>query len=387
MNVEQAVIVCGGYGRRLGKITLKTPKPLIKVKNLSVLEHIIKNLTRYGIKNILLLCHYKYNKFKKKFHNKNFYGANIQCLEEKKPLGSSGALYNAKKKLDNDFVFCNGDTFFDINISDLIFEYFKNKKIAQLALKKKNDTKKYDTFKIGKKSLLIDDLESKSKLINSGICVFSKKIIPYLLKEGSLEKSVYKKLIRLKKIFGKEYKNDFLDMGSITSLKRLPKFLKKISNKPCLFLDRDGVINKDTGYVHKKNDFIWRKGIFKFIKKYNDKNYYVIVITNQSGIGRGYYKETDLIKLNDWIKKEIRLYGGNVDKIYYAPFYKLSKLMKFRKNRNMRKPNVGMIIKAKKEFNIDISKSLLIGDSEVDKLTAINSNMKYKILKFSSQIN
>ena len=387
MVISQAVILCGGYGKRLGKITLKTPKPLIKVNGLSVLEHIIKNLTRFGLRDILLLCHYKYNKFKKKFHNKNFYGAKIRCLEENKLLGSSGALYNAKKELDNNFLFCNGDTFFDINISDLIFEYFKNKKIAQLALKKYNNTKKYDTFKIGKKNLLIDDPEKKSNLINSGICVFSKKIIPYLLKEGSLEKSVYKKLINTKKIFGKEYKNDFLDMGSIASLKRLPKFIKKISKKPCLFLDRDGVINKDTGYVHKKNDFIWRKEIFKFIKKYNDKNFYVIVITNQSGIGRGYYKDADLIKLHDWMKKKIRFHGGNIDKIYYAPYYKLSKLMKFRKNKNMRKPNVGMIMKAKKDFNIDISKSLLIGDSEADKLTAINSNIKYKIIKFSSQIN
>ena len=85
------------------------------------------------------------------------------------------------------------------------------------------------------------------------------------------------------------------------------------------------MINKDTGYVFKKNNFIWRKGILKFIKKYNDKNYYVIVVTNQSGIGRGYYKEKDLLKLNDWMNKKVRSYGGNIDKIYFAPFFKLSK--------------------------------------------------------------
>ena len=387
MIITQAVILCGGYGKRLGKITLKTPKPLIKINNQTVLEYIIKYLTRYGIDNVLLLCHYKYSMFKKKFHNKVFYGAKIQCVEEKKPLGSSGALYNARKKLKKNFLFCNGDTFFDINLSDLINEFFRGRKIAQLALKKKDNTKKYDTFGLGRKNLLTDDLRKKKKLINSGVCIFSKKIIPYLIKNGSLEKNVYQKLIKSRDIYGKEYKNDFLDMGSISNLKKLPKFLKKIYYKPCLFLDRDGVINKDTGYVFKKNNFIWRKGILKFIKKYNDKNYYVIVVTNQSGIGRGYYKEKDLLKLNDWMSKKVRSYGGNIDKIYFAPFFKLSKIAKYRKNRKMRKPGAGMIIKAKKEFNINISKSLLIGDSEVDKLTAINSKMKYKIIKFSSSIN
>ena len=74
MSITQAVIVCGGYGKRLGKITLKTPKPLLTVKNLTILEHIIKNLSRFGIKKILLLGHYKYPLFKKKFHNKIFFG-------------------------------------------------------------------------------------------------------------------------------------------------------------------------------------------------------------------------------------------------------------------------------------------------------------------------
>ena len=85
--------------------------------------------------------------------------------------------------------------------------------------------------------------------------------------------------------------------------------------KPCLFLDRDGVINKDTGYVYKQRDFIWRKNIFKFIKKYNDKNFYVVIITNQSGIGR-ILQEKDLFKLNKWMNEKIRSKGGNIDNIY-----------------------------------------------------------------------
>ena len=160
MIISQAVILWWLW-KKVRKNNFKTPKPLIKINNKTVLEYIIKYLTRYGIDNVLLLCHYKYSIFKKKFHNKVFYGAKIQCIEEKKPLGSSGALYNARKKLKQNFLFCNGDTFFDINLSDLINEFFRGRKIAQLALKKKDYTKKYDTFGLGKKHLLIDDLRKK----------------------------------------------------------------------------------------------------------------------------------------------------------------------------------------------------------------------------------
>ena len=167
---------------------------------------------------------------------------------------------------------------------------------------------------------------------------------------------------------GKIYKNDFIDMGTPKDLKNFQIF-RKINFKLAV-LDRDGVINKDIGYLYKIKDVIWRKDINKYIKKYNDKNYYIVVITNQSGVGRGYYKEQDVIKLHSWIENKIRLSGGNIDKIYFAPYYKHSKFHKYRKKRNMRKPNIGMILRAKNELNINLKKSILIGDNQTDKLLA-----------------
>ena len=105
MTIKQAVILCGGLGTRLGRITKRIPKPLVVVNNLTVLEHIIKNLSRYGITEVLLLCHYKSDLFKKKFHNKFYFNIKIKCIIEKSLLGSSGALLNAKKYLKNNFFF------------------------------------------------------------------------------------------------------------------------------------------------------------------------------------------------------------------------------------------------------------------------------------------
>jgi D-glycero-D-manno-heptose 1,7-bisphosphate phosphatase len=166
-----------------------------------------------------------------------------------------------------------------------------------------------------------------------------------------------------------------------TSKKKTKKIIR-----PAIFLDRDGVINKDLGYVYKKKDFIWRKHIFKFIKKYNDKEYYVFIVTNQSGIGRGYYTEKDLYKLHSWMLKKFRTKGCKIDHIYFSPYYKYSKIKKYRNQVKMRKPNIGMILEAKKDFNIDIKNSILVGDNITDKLTAIKSGMKYKILQFNSKL-
>ena len=141
-------------------------------------------------------------------------------------------------------------------MSDLVFEFMKKDTLAFVALKNSKITDAKDTFKLGKKNCLLKDKNKTSNLINSGIYVLSKKIIPYLLKEGSIEKDVFLKLIKIKKIFGKSYQRPFLDMGEISTLKKLPTFIKYISRKPSLFLDRDGVINQDLGYVHKKQKFI-----------------------------------------------------------------------------------------------------------------------------------
>ena len=388
MNVEQAIIVCGGLGSRLGKITKKTPKPLLKVENTTVLEHIIKNLSRFGIKEILLLCGYKQELFKKKFNNKIIFGIKIKCVIEKKLLGTSGALYNAKKFLKKTFLFCNADTFFDININDLVNNFFVKKKfIAFIALKQVlHKNKRYDYFKFTKKNFLVFAKKKKFNLVNSGFCIFSNKIIKYLVKEGSLEKDVFPKLTNKKLISGKKYNNEFIDMGTIKDLKRLPKFLKRKNFKPALFLDRDGVINKDIGYLYKKNDFVWRKNIINFIKKINNKNYYVFVITNQSGVGRGYYKKEDVINLHSWINQNLQANGANIDEFFFSPFYKDSKIKKYRKDKIMRKPNIGMIKAAQKKWSIDLKKSLLIGDNLSDKQTAINAGIRYKILKFQSYL-
>tara|TARA_B100001057_G_scaffold500955_1_gene619184 strand:- start:24040 stop:24549 length:510 start_codon:yes stop_codon:yes gene_type:complete len=143
------------------------------------------------------------------------------------------------------------------------------------------------------------------------------------------------------------------------------------------FLDRDGVLNYDTGYVYKIKDFKWKKNVFEAIKFLNTNKYLVIIISNQSGIGRGYYSEKSLKNLNLWIQKQLKKKKAFVNKFYHAPYYKYSKLKKYRNGYLDRKPNTGMITKAFKKWKIIKKKSFIIGDKESDKKLAKNLNMKF----------
>jgi len=140
--------------------------------------------------------------------------------------------------------------------------------------------------------------------------------------------------------------------------------------KKALFLDRDGVINKEKNYLYKKNDFEFIDGIFELCKYFQKRNYYIIVVTNQSGIARGYYSDKEFLDLSQWMEKKFLENNVIIDKIYYCPHHP-----DFSQNCNCRKPKPGMILQAQEELNIDLKHSIMVGDKERDIEAAINAGI------------
>lgn len=391
-KLDQIVIFCGGFGTRLKKISKGVPKPLISIKKKIFIEILIQNFSRFNFKEVLLLCHYKGNKFYKKYHNKKINGLLIKCIIEKKPLGTLKSLINAKKSLKNFFLLSNGDTFFDTNIASLYqkFNYKKNLMLLGAAKIFTKDKLRYQNFLV-KNELLkkVYYSNQKTQIINTGLAIINKKVLKNANKDdNSFDKHLIKSLVPKKKIQVDVSKKKFIDIGTPNDLNFFTKNQKFFLNKPAIFLDRDGVINYDYGYVYKKNNFIWKKKVIQAIKYLNKKDYYVFVVSNQSGIGRGYYSIKDVDKLHYWIRDELKKNGAHIDEIFYAPFYKKSKLTFTKKDKLMRKPNTGMIDKANNSWNIDMKKSYIIGDSNVDKNLAYNARLKYvNVTKDSNLLN
>jgi D,D-heptose 1,7-bisphosphate phosphatase len=380
-KLDQIVIFCGGFGTRLKKVSKGVPKSLIAINKKTFIEILIQNLSKFNFKKVLLLCHYKGIRFYKKYHNQRINGLSIECIIEKKPLGTLKSLINGKKKLDKYFLLSNGDTFFDINIAELYKKFNYKKNLILLGGGKiiTNDKLRYQNLLVKKQQLKkVYYSKKKNQTINTGLSIVNKKVLKYVKKEdNSFDKQLIKALTLKNKIQVEIYKKNFIDIGTPKDLNYFTKNLNYFTKKPAIFLDRDGVINYDYGYVYKKNNFILKKKVFEAIKYLNDKNYSVFIVSNQSGVGRGYYSIRDVEKLHYWLRAKLRENGAHIDEIFYAPFYNRSAL-KFTKNdRLLRKPNIGMINKAEKKWNIDMKKSYVIGDSSVDKNLARNAKLKY----------
>lgn len=143
--------------------------------------------------------------------------------------------------------------------------------------------------------------------------------------------------------------------------------------KKALFLDRDGVINEDFGYVSNASDFKFKDEIFEVLNFFSKNGYLLIVVTNQSGIGRRFYSQDDFLKLNDYMVENFANKGIYIDKVYFCPHIPED-------NCRCRKPNIGMILQAKNDFKINLESSVMIGDKISDIQTAINAKIGTKVL-------
>jgi D-glycero-D-manno-heptose 1,7-bisphosphate phosphatase len=134
-----------------------------------------------------------------------------------------------------------------------------------------------------------------------------------------------------------------------------------------VFFDRDGVLNEDTGYIYRKENFRWIEGAREALKLVQDAGFYAIVVTNQSGIARGYYTEEDVNALHDWMRKDVRREGISITDFLICPFHEHAVIDQYRvPNHPDRKPNPGMILRALSKWNVDPNKSFIVGDAATD---------------------
>jgi D-glycero-D-manno-heptose 1,7-bisphosphate phosphatase len=147
--------------------------------------------------------------------------------------------------------------------------------------------------------------------------------------------------------------------------------------RPALFLDRDGVLNEDQGYVHRWEDFRWIPGARETVAAFNRAGWLVIVVTNQSGVGRGFYSEADMHALHARMSEDLATVGGHIDAFYHAPQHPDAPVDAYRHpDPPDRKPNPGMILRALGEWPIDKARSLLIGDKPSDLEAALRAGVR-----------
>jgi D-glycero-D-manno-heptose 1,7-bisphosphate phosphatase len=133
-----------------------------------------------------------------------------------------------------------------------------------------------------------------------------------------------------------------------------------------LFLDRDGVINVERNYVYRIEDFEFVPGIFELCAAARDLGHRIVVVTNQAGIGRGYYGEAEFASLTAWMLARFAERGVEIARVYHCPYHPTAGIGEYRRNSFDRKPNPGMLLKARDDLHLDLARCALIGDHDTD---------------------
>jgi len=384
MNLKNidVLILAGGRGTRIKKITNKIPKPLIRFNKKPILSLILQHIGKYNFNKIFILTSYKHKKIFTKYHNKLFNLTRVVCINEKKRLGTWGAIRNIKNKIKNNFIVINGDTIFHAKLENLLKFKLKEEDIVMLISKNHSykENNKLNHLKLNNKKNII--FSKNSSFINSGHYYFSKKIFrKQFANKTSLENEIIPELIKKKKIKGIIENKEIIDIGTIKNLIYAKKIIPKITLKPAVFFDRDGVINYDYGHVYKFKDFKFKPGIIKILKYLSKKKIYIFIVTNQAGIAKGMYKEQDFYDLHKKIKDYLVSKNIFIHDIKFSPYHPKAIVKKYKKKTELRKPGNLMMENLFSEWNIIRKKSFMIGDSLTDKIAAKKSNLYFEFPK------
>lgn len=391
----KVVIMAGGRGTRISSVANDIPKPMIKIDGIPILEREIACLKEQGFKDIMITVSHLGSIIMDYFGDgskispvtgENF-GVSINYYFEKEPLGNAGALFKIKDWLDGDFLLLNADAMFDIDFNRFV-EYHK-KMGGWVTLFTHPNSHPYDSGLIiadkngvVKKWLTKEDDRNGfyQNRVNAGLHVISPKILEQTFQNEKvdLDRQLLKPLCGTGKMIVYDSPEYVKDMGTperytavCNDVKNGIVKNKNLKNKQsAVFLDRDGTINKYVGFLRKIDDFELLDGASEAIKQINESGYLAIVVTNQPVIARGEVTFEELEEIHRKMETDLGKDGAYLDKIYYCPHHTDKgfdgEIEELKINCECRKPKPGMLLKAAKEFNIDLSKSWMIGDEEND---------------------
>lgn len=364
--VEQAVILAGGLGTRLGLLTRATPKPLLPIAGQPFLSLLVRELQRYGL-DVVIVAGFEGRQIADQFENRE----GVRVLIEPAPLGTAGALRFAIASLAERFLLLNGDSLFDFNVLDLDCVPGAASAGAVMAVRHVEDAGRYGAVHmVGHRieSFAERSLDCNPGLINGGVSILARDVIAEL-PEGaalSIERDVYPVLAAQGRLLGRCYAGAFIDIGIPDDYTRAQHLIPRILRRGAITFDRDGVLNEDVGYAHRPDQIRWIPGAIEAVKMVNDAGLFAFVATNQAGVARGFYEEQHVIQLHAWMNRELRRHGAHIDAFAYSPFHPEGTVERYRRTTDCRKPGPKMLLDLMAGHEADARRIVMIGDKQSD---------------------
>lgn len=393
----KVVIMAGGKGTRMLSIASDIPKPMIPIEGRPVLEHEIECLCEQGFTDILITVGHLGNVIMDYFGDGLKFGVHITYYFEKEPLGNAGALFQVKDQLTDDFLLLNADAMFDIDFNRFVQYHKTHDAVATLFTHPNSHP--YDSGVIiadehmaVRKWLAKEDERPEyfKNRVNAGLHVLNKRILEQTVEGGKidLDRQLLKPLARTGQMYCYDSPEYVKDMGTperyYAVCKDFANGIVKARNlknrQKAIFLDRDGTINEYVGFLTDIKEFRLLDGVAEAIRKINASGYLAIVVTNQPIIARGEVSFTELQEIHNKMETLLGAEGAYIDAIYFCPHHPdkgfEGERVEYKISCDCRKPKPGMLLKAAEDFNIDLSRSWMVGDGKNDVEAGKNAGCK-----------
>lgn len=408
----KTIIMAGGRGTRIAELFPDIPKPLIPVDGMPILEREIRLLASQGFNDLILTVGYLADKIMAYFGDGSQLGVTIDYFVEETPLGNAGALFHLRDKIGNEpFFLLNADAAFDVDFNRMLA--FHKKHGGLVTLFTHPNSHPYDSgLVIADKDGHVEKWLSKederpqwyNNRVNAGLHIIDPSVLELSLEhldidantgfpkgKVDLDRQILKPLCGTGKMFCYDSPEYVKDMGTPerfhqveTDYKNGVVQAKNLHNKQkAIFLDRDGTINKYVGFLRIIDDFELIEGVSDAIKMINQSGYLAIVVTNQPVIARGEVTWEELYEMHKKMETLLGKDGAYIDGVYICPHHPDKgfdgERPEYKFDCDCRKPKPGLLLQAAKDFNIDLSQSIMIGDSDNDMKAGENAGCKLSI--------
>lgn len=394
----KTVIMAGGKGTRIASVNANVPKPMIEIAGKPVLEHTIECLRSQGFDDVIITVSYMADVIMNHFGDGKNFGVKIEYYVEEKPLGNAGALFRLRDKLGDRFLLLNADAIFDVDLNR--FAEFHADKHALATLFTHPNSHPYDSgIIIADENRRVTQWLTKEDIrpqwyknrVNAGIHIIESGVLDDVdvnAEKIDLDRQILKPLCRTGRVFCYDSPEYVKDMGTPERYTQVQNdfisgrvHARNLKHKQkAIFLDRDGTINKLVGFLRNIEDFELLPNVPEAIRRINSSGYLAIVVTNQPVIARGEVSISKLEEIHNKMETLLGHEGAYLDAIYYCPHHPhkgyAGEIPELKIECECRKPKPGMLLQAANDFNIDLSQSWMIGDSENDILAGKSAGCK-----------
>ena len=337
----KAMIVAGGQGSRLSSVVRDIPKPMAPVAGKPFLAYLLEKCASEGFREVILLTGYRESAIREYCGDGSRFGLDIAYSSETQPLGTGGSLRQALARFgveDEVVLVLNGDSYFDVPLRYVAEQQRMGSHVCTVALRAVDDAGRYGSVVL--RDARIVSFEEKRQgggrgLINGGVYACTTRLLDFFppAERCSLEIDVLPVLAKSGLLGGIPFPGRFIDIGLPEDFARanevLPSWLKEPKHR-AVFLDRDGVINVDFGYVFETKDIAFVDGAVEFLRELKSLGYLLIVVTNQAGIARGIFTEADHHAFTAALMSRLRAAGVELQDVLYCPYHPEAAVERYR---------------------------------------------------------